>query len=177
MFPLDQTARTQLLMILTIVNQHQPQYNKLLLLTTSTTTTISTTTMYSPLKLPTLTGTPSSTQMTQPTGTSSTTPMLPSLPLVTPTPSRLPVFPPVLIVAKPTPSSTHMTPPTRAGMSHPSNQCRRLLPQYTTTTTSTTTMPIPHRLLQDFSHLGNFLSTDLKLDSTLILNHKDCFLY
>merc|ERR1711942_177448 len=114
-------ARTQ--MILTIVNQHQPQYNKLLLLTTSTTTTtISTTTMSSPLKLPTLTGTLSSTQMTQPTGTSSTTPMLPSLPLVTPTPSRLPAFLLVLIVAKPTLSSTHMTPLTRAGTSHPSNQ-------------------------------------------------------
>merc|ERR1719320_2345332 len=165
-------------MILTIVNQHQPQYNKLLLLTTSTTTTtISTTTMSSPLKLLTLPGTLSSTQMTQPTGTSSTTPTLPSLPLVTPTPSRLPAFLPVLIVAKPTPSSTHTTPLTRAGMSHPSNQCRRLLPQYTTTTTSTTTMPIPHRLLQDFFHLGNFRSTDLKPDSTLILNHKDCFLY
>merc|ERR1719317_90197 len=103
MSPLDQMARTQLLMILTIVNQHQPQYNKLLLLTTSTTTTtISTITMSSPLKLLTLTGTLSSTQMTQPTGTSSITPMLPSLPLVTPTPSRLPVFLPVLIVAKAT---------------------------------------------------------------------------
>merc|ERR1711875_194272 len=139
-----------------------------LLTTTSTTTTISTTTMSSPLKLLTLTGTLSSTQMTQPTGTSSTTPMLPSLPLVTPPPSRFPVFPPVLIVTKPTPSSTHTIPLTRAGMSHPSNQCRRQLPQYTTTTTSTTTMPIPHRLLLDFSHLGNFLSTDLKLDSILI---------
>merc|ERR1711875_81323 len=148
-----------------------------LLTSTTTTTTISTTTMSSPLKLPTLTGTLSSTQMTQPTGTSSTTPTLPSLPLVTPTPSRLPVFPPVLIVAKPTPSSTHTTPLTRVGTSHPSNQSRRLLPQYTTTTTSTTTMPIPHRLLLDFSHQGNFLSTDLKPDSTLILNHKDCFLY
>merc|ERR1719489_691154 len=75
--------------------------------------------MCSPHKLPTLTGTLSSTQMIQPTGTSSTTPMLPSLPLETPTPSRLPVFLPVLIVAKPTLSSTHMTPPTRADMSHP----------------------------------------------------------
>merc|ERR1719516_610917 len=132
-----------------------------LLLITSTTITINITTMSSPHKLPTLTGTLSSTQMTQPTETSSTTPMLPSLPLETPTPRRLPVFLPVLIVARATHSSTHMTPPTRAGMSHPSNQCRRLLPQYTTTTTSTTTMPTPHRLLQDFSHLGNFLSTTM----------------
>merc|ERR1712105_580815 len=126
----------------TIVNHHQHQYSKLLLLTTSTTTTTSTITtstitMCSPHKPPTLTGTLSSTQMTQPTGTSSTTPMLPSLPLETPTPSRLPVFLLVLIVTKPTLSSTHMTPPTRAEMSHPNNQCRRLLPQHTTSTTTT----------------------------------------
>merc|ERR1719431_1709153 len=144
-------------MILTIVNQHQHLYSKLLLLITTTTSTI---TMCSPHKLPTLTGTLSSTQMTQPIGTSSTTPMLPSLPLVTPTPSRLPAFPPVLIAAKPTHSSTHMTPPTRVDMSNLSNQCRRLLPQHTTsttTTTSITTMPIPHRLQPDFSLPGNFL--------------------
>merc|ERR1711862_742949 len=102
MFPLDQMARIQLLMILTIVNQHMHQYNKQLLLTTWATTTISITTMSSPHKLPTLTGTLLSTQMTQPTRISSTTPMLPSLPLETPTPSRLPVFLPVLIVAKAT---------------------------------------------------------------------------
>merc|ERR1719495_1269150 len=116
--------------------------------------------MCSPHKPPILTETLSSTQMTQPTGISSTTPMLPSLPLETPTPSRLPVFLLVLIVAKPTLSSTHMTPPIRADMSHPNNQCRRLLPQHTTSTTttiSTTTMPIPHRLLPDFSLPGNFL--------------------
>merc|ERR1711970_1645561 len=135
-------ARTQPLMTLTIVNQHQHQYNKLLLLTTSTTTTTTTTTttstiiMCSPHKLPTLTGTLSSTQMTQPIGTSSTTPMLPSLPLGTPTPSRLPAFLPALIVAKPTHSSTPMTPPTRVDMSNLSNQCRRLLPQHTTSTTT-----------------------------------------
>merc|ERR1719369_2401782 len=58
--------------------------------------------MCSPHKLPTLTETLSSTQMTRPTETSSTTPMLPSLPLETPIPSRLLVFLPVLIVAKPT---------------------------------------------------------------------------
>merc|ERR1719309_1846432 len=78
--------------------------------------------MCSPHKPPTLTGTLSSTQMTQPTGTSSTTPMLPSLPLETPTPSRLPVFLLVLIVAKPTLSSTHMTPTTRAEGCCPSIQ-------------------------------------------------------
>merc|ERR1719435_676641 len=120
-------------MILTIVNQHQHLYSKLLHLTTNTTTT---------------------------TTTTSTITMLPSLPLVTPTPSKLPAFPPVLIVAKPTLSSTHMTPPTRVDMSNPNNQCRRLLPQHTTSTTttiSTTTMPIPHRLQPDFSLPGNFL--------------------
>merc|ERR1711970_897209 len=125
-FPSDQTARTQLPMIPTIVNQHQHLYSKLLHLTTSTTTTTTTTstiTMCSPHKLPTLTGTLSLTQMTQPTGTSSTTPMLPSLPLVTPTPSRLPAFLPVLIVEKPTLSSTPMTPPPRVDMSNPNNQC------------------------------------------------------
>merc|ERR1719233_2668488 len=98
--------------------------------------------------------------MTQPTGTSSTTPMLPSLPLETPTHSRLPAYLHVLIVAKPTLSSTHMTQLTRVDMSHPNNQYRRLLPHHTTSTTttiSTTTMPIPHRLLPDFSLPGNFL--------------------
>merc|ERR550519_2473286 len=113
-------------MILTIVNQPQHQYSKLLLLTTSTTTTTttSTITMSSPHKPPTLTGTLSSTQMTQPTGTFSTTPMLPSLPLETPTHSRLPAYLHVLIVAKPTLSSTHMTPLTRVDMSNPNNQYR-----------------------------------------------------
>merc|ERR1719481_836355 len=126
---LAQTDRTQLLTILTIVNQPPHQYNKLLLLTTSTTTT---TTMFSLHKLPTLTGTHSSTPTTQPTETSSTTPTLLSSPLVTLTPNRSPVSPHVLTAEEATPSSTHTTLLTRAGTSHQPNQYRRLPQQHTT---------------------------------------------
>merc|ERR1719481_1462411 len=159
---LAQTDRTPLLTILTIVNQHPHQYNKLLLLTTSTTTTTttSTTTMSSLHKLPTLTGTHSSTPTTPPTETSSTTPMPPSSPLATLTPNRSPVSPHVLTVEEATPSSTHTTLLTRAGMSHQPNQYRRLPQQHTTsttTTTSTTLLLIQHSHQRDFSHQENSL--------------------
>merc|ERR1712106_932336 len=127
----------------------------------------STTTMFNQLRLPTLTGTHSSTLMTQPTLTSSTIPMLPITPLETLTPSRSTVSQLALIVVEPTPSSTHMTLHIKQDMFSLSN----LPPLHssTTTTISTTTMPTkPPRLHTDFSLLENFLLTDLRLDSTLI---------
>merc|ERR1712098_653829 len=98
-----------------------------------------------------LMSTHSSTQMTQHTETSDTTQMLPSMLQATPTPNRLPVFPPVLTALEPTPSSTHTTPATSLAMSSPSSLLQDLSsnnsnsPASTTTTITTT----PHRVQAD----------------------------
>merc|ERR1719154_782883 len=161
MFQLELTDRTLLSMILTIVSLPLLLFNKLPQPTT--TTTMSRLTPMSSLpRLQTLTGTHSSTRMTQLIPTSVTTPMLPTMLLVTPILSKSRVSPTVPTVLAPTPSSTHMTQPTRADMFSPSQQplFSKLGQLRTNTTTTlnrtTTTMPTPPSPQKTFSLLESF---------------------